>query len=142
MSQQKKTASPCETIRMPHDWKNDFRNFTFRTVFNLSLSQPMIEMICAIADGVHWDRSNLRGDIHRPDNPWAPGAALMKRGLIRLSTPEERKKMKGWSDPANATGEWSAFALTPAGQKIVELFKVTGIFVEADNAITKKFRKG
>lgn len=48
-------------------WQEDFRRNAMRTNFMLSLSQPMIEFLCAVADGVQWDRRDACS-IHVPDN--------------------------------------------------------------------------
>ena len=131
------------TIRHPSaddSWKQDFGAATFRTNFNLQLSQAMIEMLCALADGVHWDRSQF-GGLHRPDNWLATQAALRKRGLAVPKTEEERERMRrSKAYVAGRFGELSYWKLTPAGDALVDLFRVAGIFVEADNAITKRLR--
>ena len=140
----KKKHAPKTRLKHPavdDTWKQSFQQSTFRTSFNLSLSQPMIEMLCAIADDVQWDRRQEM-TIHRPDNWLATNAALVKRGLARRKTDEERAKLrKSKTYIEELYGEVSYYTLTPAGEAVVQLFKVTGVFIEADNAITKRFRK-
>ena len=110
--------------------------------FNLSLTQMMIEFLCAVADNVRWDRGNVC-DIHRPDNWLVAEACLIKRGLVRCKRDDPGQQEK-WAEQMRKEGDRiseSCVELTPAGKAVVELFKVTGIFVEADNAIIKKARK-
>ena len=124
-SKKNKPSTP-ETIPFPTDeWKDSFRATTFKTNFALYLSQPMIEFLCSVADQVHWDRTTHRANLHRPDNWLATAGSEMDS--------EDR-------DHVNMTWEWSNYRLSPAGEAVVQLFKVTGVFVEADTAISKKAR--
>lgn len=113
--------------------------------FQISLSKTMLEMLCAVADGVTWDRGIYR-TIHCPDNWIASEHSLMKRGLIRRK-PLELIKKEGYgqmTDKAIEEGlhhERSCCELTPVGETVVQLLKHAGLFVEQDAAITKKFRK-
>jgi len=135
----KKSAPATIPIQNDH-WKQDFRSTTFSTKFVLHLSEPMIEMICAIADGVQWDRSDFIPGM--PDNFIATQNALVKRGLIVRKLEDERRRVLEKATKANAPRhEYSYYELTPAGDAVVNLFKVTGVFVEADAAINKKARK-
>lgn len=125
---------PRKRVAPPTDWRSAFQGHAMRTSFCLSLTQPMLEFLCATADGVHWDRL-LHYQAYgaaRPDNWIASSAALEKRGLIvsgppigPVSTHEEFCQQSLWN-------------LTPAGAALVELLKVAGIFIEADSAIAKK----
>lgn len=129
---------------MPDVWKDNFRKATFRTTFTLALSQPQIEMLCAVADGVMWNRSEFMFGLHMPDSWIATQRALTARGLIVDKTDAERERE---FKQRHASGEcrfyeWNNYRLTPAGAALVELFKVTGIFVESDAAIRKKSRRG
>lgn len=128
------------TVQLPADWKGAFRQTTMRTTFNLQLSQPMIEFLCAVADRVEWDRMLYfqSGGIHRPDNHIAASRALEKRGLICIDpTYDHQQRTDTWEEACGRTN-WQ---LTPAGEHIVALFKATGIFVEADAAIIKKAKR-
>lgn len=118
-----------ERAPLPTDWKQAFQSRVMRTGMVLHLSQPMLEFLCAVADGVRWDRATyfqyLAGSA--PDNSIATGASLAKRGLII------RKDTK-----ASDEGSW--WELTPAGHAVVELLKVAGVFIAADAAIQKQGR--
>ena len=63
------------TIKLPTTWASDFQNSTMRTAFNLHLSQPMIEFLCAVADDCQWERSRYH-NIHMPDNFISTSTAL------------------------------------------------------------------
>lgn len=131
-----------KTIPLPSTWQSQFRSHTMRTGFCLALSQPMIEMLCAIADDVQWDRGQHH-TIHRPDNIFASFRALEKRGLaVAKGDSERRTTSQLLSMPEDRYCEYSHWKLTPAGKAMVQLLKVTGIFAEADAAITKKARRG
>ena len=98
-----------------------------------------IEKVCA--DNVHWDRSNFI-TIYKPDNWVATEAALIKRGLIERKAPDEImgerqqfEKETGYDGDRNLI---NCCKLTPAGEALVSLFKVVGMFVEHDNALIKK----
>lgn len=99
----------------------------------------MIEFICAVADDVTWDRRDFC-TIHKPDNWVATEAALKKRGLIVRKEGDERRK--AFEERSENDNDISYCKLTPAGEAVVQLFRVTGIFVEADSAITKKYKRG
>ena len=131
-----------KSIPIPPNCQDAFRKATFRTSFNLALSQPMIEMLCAIADGVCWDRTTREGPstVHVPDNWVASTLSLEKRGLIRNATDAEKAKERRQCNAAPYY-EWSNWRLTPIGDCVVQMFKVAGIFVEADAAILKRTRK-
>lgn len=127
------------------EWKDLFRNSSVKVGFVMSLSKAMLEMLCAVADNVSWDRSIYRTP-HCPDNWIASERSLEKRGLIR----RKPAKILDAESPIHLTDEqWaegqhhekSCCELTPAGQKVVELVKLAGLFVEQDAAVTKKFRK-
>jgi hypothetical protein len=117
-----------------------------KTSFVVTLSKTMLEYLCAVADGVCWDRSLYWGNIHWPDNWIGAETALEKRGLIRRMTDEEKvKKMGGqrfekWSE-ANPRDEHQWNVLTPAGECMVQLLRYAGLFVQADASINKKARK-
>lgn len=137
-------GTPKQTVPLPDLWKDDFRSATMRTNFMLALSQSMIEFLSSVADGVQWDRS-LFNSIHKPDNWVATGGALTKRGLIRRKCREASNrhfdKLRTAKSGDPEWDEWNYWELTPAGRAVVNLLKVTGIFVEADSAIRKKVRR-
>jgi len=137
----KRTRKKVETIKFPVDWQSQFKSSTMRTRFNLNLSQPMIEFLSAVSDDVMWDRSSEMGNIHRPDNWIGTGGCLEKRGLLihKRHVIDDFNRMDVPDDRMNEVGCW---VLTPAGEALVELLKVTGIFIEADAAIIKKSRRG
>lgn len=137
----RKTDRTAKTIQLPDTWKTNFRAMAMRTSFSLSLSQTMLEFLCAVADGVQWDRGFYGVDIHRPDNWIASEAALTKRGLIVRKCREEmpfRERCPTNEDLRRQ--EHNYCKLTPAGESVVQLLKVGGIFVEADAAINKRSR--
>lgn len=113
-------------LRKRASWKVDFRAHVMKTNFCLTMSQTMIEMLCAVADQVRWDRSLYDGGSAYPDTWYVSENALIKRGLI-VRAPSSRPLAEKY-----IRDHWK---LTPAGEALVELFKVTGIFVEADAAI-------
>lgn len=69
-----------------------------------------------------------------PDNFIASETALTKRGLIERKAPEKRK-IKQWQNVYELT---HFCELTPAGKLIVELLKLTGLFVESDFAAERR----
>lgn len=142
MTKKTKPTKPTTIPIANTQWAEHFRSHVMKQSFNLSLSQTMIEFLCAVADNVRWDRGNVC-DIHRPDNWYVAEACLIKRGLVRCKRDDPGQQEK-WAEQMRKEGDHlleSCVELTPAGKAVVELFKVTGIFVEADNAILKKARK-
>lgn len=113
----------------PSDWRAAFRCSVMRTGMVLSLTQGMLDFLCATADGVTWDRSgNGASTLARPDTSITTARSLEKRGLVRWKQTEElRTKEYGTS----------FCELTDAGAAVVELLKVTGVFVPADRAIAR-----
>lgn len=134
-----KNQIKAAVIDHPSAWKVAFQSQAMRSSFALALSQPMLELLCAIADGVYSDRQlHYRSyGIARPDSLLASSRSLEKRGLIQpVANREERIR-----EAATARyGEVAFWELTPAGAAVVELLKVGGIFIEADAAIAKKAR--
>jgi hypothetical protein len=131
----KKPAPPANVIPLPPDWKSAFQGHAMRTSFCLALTQPMLEFLCATADGVHWDRYlyHRQFGMAKPDSMFASGDALIKRGLIeRLG----RAEISG--QPMSEYHLHAHYRLTPAGEALVALLKVAGIFIEADAAIEKR----
>ena len=114
------------------DWKEQFRGYSMRTNFCLGLTRTQMQFLCAVADDVMWDRWNF-GSVHMPDNFIASETALEKRGLIQRKPP--RDKHKRW----NNVYELTHFCeLTPAGKLVVELLKLTGLFIQSDFAVERQ----
>lgn len=124
--------------RAEEQWRDAFRSFSLRVGFHLSLTKPMLEFLCAVADGVQWDRSLYFSERPVPDNWIASERALEKRGLIARKAQGELDSRKYEDRPP---GEWCCCVLTPAGKAVVELVKLAGLFVEADAAINRRSRR-
>jgi hypothetical protein len=138
----RKTDRPPNLIKLPisTDWKGDFQRATFRTNFYLQLTHTQLELFCAIADGVEWDRGfhNTFSSV-RPNNWIASEAALTKRGLIyRIPLSEQPKRTPEQRVDDFVTGVRDYVRLTPAGEALAELLRVTGVFIKADAAILKE----
>lgn len=124
------------SVKLPinNEWRDKFRASSMKVGFTLNLTRPMLEFLCATADGVLWDRSLYRdAALAAPDNFLASFNALAKRGLV------ERNLAAHDSDAP--FGHTTIYVLTPAGKAVVELVKLAGMFVEADAAIEKKARR-
>jgi len=106
-----------------------------RSSFCLALTQPMLEFLCATAEGVHWDRRlyTRQYGVARPDNWLASSHALIKRGLIERLGRVEIDAVSMTEDAVT-----SHYRLAPAGAALVALLKVAGIFVESDTALQRK----
>ncbi len=109
-----------------------------KTSFVLTLSKSMLEYLCATADDVRWDRGIYTHGSGMPENFIATQASLAKRGLIQRKDQTEIDTHKYDGDRHH---EWALYILTPAGEKVVQLLKLAGMFVEADAALTKKHRR-
>lgn len=84
----KKKPKPSNVVPITPDWKSSFQSSAMKTSFCLALTQPMLEFLCATADGVHWDRRLYcrQWGNARPDSWIASSGGLIKRGLLeRLS---------------------------------------------------------
>jgi hypothetical protein len=129
---------PDNVVQLPPDWKSAFQGHAMRTSFCLALTQPMLEFLCATADGVHWDRRLYcqQWGAAKPDNWIASGSSLVNRGLIERLKPGEYPQNVKLDD----MHMHSHYRVTPAGAAIVELLRVTGIFVEADASVEKRAR--
>lgn len=112
-------------------WKDNFKSFVMRTNFYLGLTRAQMEYLCSVADDVEWDR--FRSGPQTPFNFIASEGALTKRGLI-----ERKKDGRGSWKSGNVYDITATCALTPAGKLVVELLKITGLFIEQDNAIERK----
>ena len=135
-------------IAIPENWQQRFKSSSIKIGFQLNLSRSMLEMLCAVADDCQWDRATF-GELHYPDNWIATEASLEKRGLIQRKGETDRvAAAKHNSDEMNAAWKEGRdraerdyrnyCCLTPAGQKIVELLKVSGLFIPQDAAIRRK----
>jgi hypothetical protein len=118
---------------MTQEWKNNFKSYVMRTNFCIGLTKTQLQFLCAVADDVMWDRWNF-GSVHMPDNFIASETALTKRGLIERKSPEKRK-LRHWQNVYELTHYCE---LTPAGKLVVELLKITGLFVESDFAAERR----
>lgn len=116
-------------LPIQQDWQAQFQQSAFRLGFRLILTNPMLEMLCACADGVMWNR-NFFGNILVPDNWIATEHALVSRGLIRRLTGDELSKQP----KIDAPRVLSVCCLTPAGKAMVELLRIGGLFIEATEA--------
>ncbi len=127
---------------MPDEtWQGKFKGATCNVGFKLHLSRSQLEYLCATADGVGWDRHSF-GDIHYPDNFIAVFHALERRGLVRAKTRDElnRDPLNPFNGEGNNCWESSSAELTPAGEKVIEILKLAGIFVEADKAEVRRIK--
>lgn len=135
-----------KTIPLPDSWKDQFIRQAMRTNFELRLSQSMIEYLSATADDCHWDRHKYPGGS-RPDNFISTSSALQKRGLIERKPQDQIEREQSKANKDRDSGRidfWDSpcfYMLTPAGAALVELFKVTGLFVESEAAMNNRKRK-
>jgi hypothetical protein len=116
------------------EWKDNFKSYSMRTNFYLGLTRPQMEYLCSVADDVEWDR--FQSGPQTPFNFIASEGALVKRGLIR-----RKKDGRGKWVTGNVFDITAVCELTPAGKLVVELLKITGLFIEQDNAIMRKAAK-
>lgn len=120
-------------------WQDAFKSACLAVGFRLQLTRAMCEFISAVADDVSWDRAVYGSSNAFPDNFLATGRSLIKRGLI------ERKEGERCDSRRAVTSydlhSWSHWKLTPAGDAVVVLLKLSGLFVEADMAVEKKARR-
>lgn len=126
------------------NYRQAFISSSVRHNFNLMLTGPMMEMLCAIADGVVRDREyHWAYSISQPGNWVGQVRHLIKRGLVyhvpRALQPVETAEQHA-KDLLEGTSQSEAYKLTPIGEKLVELLKVAGLFVKADAAIDKEAR--
>lgn len=139
MAKRKRAGQAGPTTLPVPAWREKLQSAVLRMGFHLHLSQPMLEYLCATADDVIWDRQFFLGlGQHCPDSWHATEASLVNRGLIQrkpLEVIRDRSKRSQGDGVDEAVCE-----LTPAGRLIVELVKMTGLFVEASDASTLKGR--
>lgn len=133
--------------QLPNTWRVAFLKSTLRTGFCLALTQPMLEQLCAVASGFEWDRFVFRATLGHafPDNPATMGS-LERRGLVRhrgTKVLRREDEDRTWNEKAqrfedNVCDTWE---LTPAGEKVVELLHLTGVFVEPSAGADFRSRK-
>jgi len=126
------------------DFRRAFIASSVRHNFQLTLTGPMMEMLCAIADGVvrdreyHWTFSCVTpGDFVSRAEP------LIKRGLV-YHVPRHLQSLKSPAETSQGIreGRQDYYKLTPIGEALVVMLKVAGLFVKADAAIDRETRGG
>lgn len=138
--------------QLPDTWRVAFLKTTLRTGFCLALTQPMLELLCAVATGFQWDRAVFRHSMGMamPDNTIATVGALERRGLVRhRGTDVVRAEVQARSSNERSLRfiqhQCDTWELTPAGVAVVDLLKVTGVFIEpaaASDAAARKVVEG
>lgn len=144
MSRKPKPPTNVVPLNPPPDWQRSFQSSAMRTAFCLQLTQPMLELLCAIADGVTWDRHYYFPTFGaaKPDNWLASEQALTKRGLVwRVPVDQQPQRTLDERFERGRQGLIDYVKLTPAGEALVVLLKVTGIFAKADAAIDRDARR-
>lgn len=116
-------------------WQQAFLSNTTRIGFNLVLTQPMMEMLCALSEDLEWDRDFVHS-ILIPCNFLATWEALTRRGLVERKTEAEINEIfaKSKRERMRVT---PFVRLTPAGCAVVEMLKIGGLFIEAKIAKDK-----
>lgn len=127
-----------KAMRAIPGWQDNLKASCLQAGFGIKLTRAMCEFLSAVADGVWWDRAKYGAANPYPDNFLATSAALFKRGLIVEKPQAERDANKH----REHLWEWTHWNLTPAGEHVVGLLKLVGLFTEADAAIDKKHRNG
>jgi hypothetical protein len=127
-----------ERICAPDDFRAAFRSTVMRTGMTLSLTQPMLEFLCAVSDGVRWDRAEV-STLAKPSNDIATAGSLEKRGLIRRKTQKVLNSPE-FSNQMNQLqyNTYSFHELTALGKILVDLLKEAGIFIAADASFRKQ----
>lgn len=136
-------TQPKNVVELPGagDFRRLFAQSSVRHNFHLTLTSPMLEMLCAIADGCvrdreyHWTFGNVT-----PHNFVTAAEPLIKRGLVyhvpRELQPDDAHKRR------MAEGSIAGvYNLTPIGEAFVALLKVAGLFVKCDAAIARDARE-
>ena len=135
-TKEQRSRSFSHTVRNPPPWLDAFKSSSIKTGFLIALTRPQLEYLSAVADDVEWDRANYGGGNPFPENFLATSAALVKRGLIERKKREEVDALHG-----QRYDSYSTYRLTPAGEHVVALLKLAGLFIEADAAIQKKAKR-
>ena len=140
----KTTAIETNVVEIPGagDYRRAFVASSMRHNFHLTLTGPMLEMLCAIADGVVRDR-----EYHFTFSSVTPGdfvsraEPLIKRGLV-YHVPRHLQPVEPPEAfcQQNAEGRQNYYKLTPIGEALVELLKLAGLFVKADAALDRETR--
>lgn len=131
----------AEDAKKTPNWQDAFKSASLRVGFAVSLTRAMCEFLSAVADDVYWDRAVYGSSQAFPDHFLATSRALVKRGLIECKP--EKELEEGNRRPVRDSYElwsWQSWRLTPAGEAIVGLLKITGMFIEADMGAEKKAR--
>ncbi|UJW87919.1 PadR family transcriptional regulator [Devosia sp. SL43] len=99
------------------DWRDQFTQYTTGFAFNLSLSRDQASLLEAIGGGEWegWASHTGRGSFIPTIK------ALQRRGLA-----EHNPAVHAENRPANSTPKWF-YRLTPAGQHVLELLRLTGV---------------
>lgn len=117
-------------------WQQAFLANTTRIGFKLIMTQPMLEMLCATASDLKWDRWWLH-NILMPCNWLATEHALTARGLVlRKSVEANKARMQ-----TDAGMVQPCIELTPAGEAVVAMLKVGGLFIEAKEAKRRMMKR-
>lgn len=119
-------------IEIP-DWQDALRRSVVTFGFNLHLSKSMLSYLCAVADDVTWDRM-IESHISAPCNFITTEAALTKKGLIR-----RKPRIISSNEQPQSTTWTNLCELTPAGDYVVQLVKLAGLF---DEQIVARARRG
>lgn len=122
-----------------------FRQSCLKVGFYMSLSAPMVETLCAIADNCRPDRwwdyvnsNNKSGDA-------SSLIALKKRGLIvdRYGTEEWEAEIRAVTAEDH---QWNDLperhALTSIGKALVQMLIEGGLFIQSDQSIRRRVRRG
>lgn len=141
------------------NWRENFKAVSLKIGFMLHLTRPQLEMLCATAADVQWDRDKF-SFIGLPANWPSTESALERKGLLRRKADLRIASYRsGASDIAKKEAirrhdesrkkheakfgvENSMYELTPAGKLVVRLVIMAGIFVDAEDGIVKKAKGG
>jgi len=129
------------------DWQRRFQQDTVQVDFSVKRLTPRLRaFICAVADGVEWDRQAEFGGGVGAGGGTAAAAKLFRRGLIKAKCPDQAETdARAAAAAAVLAGEaeWGEFTnweLTPAGTHVVALLRLAGLFMEAELATVKRLR--
>jgi len=151
--QSKPAHAPIDSnvLEMPGagDFRRLFAQSSVRHNFNMTLTGPMLETLCAIADGFVRDR-----EFHWTFSAVTPGnfvtscEPLIKRGLVYHEQSLVRKGVLPPTVPRTSeqldsdlkSGRCVNYKLTPIGEAFVAMLKVAGLFVRCDAALARNGR--
>lgn len=134
-----KTAAEKRRKIIESEWRDNFKRHALNVGFRIGLSRAMCEFLSAVADDVHWNRAMLGAASADPDNWIATGTSLASRGLITRK-PQTEIERHDYGINMKTYFQWSHWVLTPAGEHVVELLKLTGIYVPQDAAVLKQIK--